>query len=156
MLPGSHIPFGGHAAAFHVCSFLCSFPLISMLYVLLSEQSSNTGDQFRYRRFQLQCPTEGEHIVKHFLPSFWKMLGTCMNNRPLPLKITLKAPLLPRMLKMRLWAIIGENSQIQNNILRTLWDSAFQINQSMNQYIEMINERKGCGGGWTGWGHVGR
>lgn len=50
---------------FHLCSPLCIYPLISPLYVLLSEQSSNTGDQFKYWRFPLQCSSELEHRVKH-------------------------------------------------------------------------------------------
>lgn len=39
--------------------------LISLIYILPSEQSSSTGDQFKYCKFPVQCSSELAQIVKH-------------------------------------------------------------------------------------------
>lgn len=55
----------GHITDFHHCSPLLCYLLISLIYILPSEQSSSTGDQFKYWKFPLQCSSELEHVVKH-------------------------------------------------------------------------------------------
>lgn len=54
-------PLQGTSQAFINACYL----LISLIYILPSEQSSSTGDQFKYWKFPLQCSSELEHVVKH-------------------------------------------------------------------------------------------